>query len=93
MKKIKKSKIPEFKTYKEEAEFWYTHDSTQFLDEFEEVHDMDFSGLKQLVSIRIPEKQIKSLKKVASHYGIGYLTMTRMWITERLREELKKKAA
>ena len=31
-------KIPEeFKTYEEAAEFWDTHDSTDYLDELEEI--------------------------------------------------------
>lgn len=30
-----KSRIPEFKTIEEEAEFWDTHSTTEFEDEFE----------------------------------------------------------
>ena len=36
------SKIPKFKTEEEEARFWDTHDSTQFLDQMKEVHDIKF---------------------------------------------------
>jgi hypothetical protein len=32
-----KSKIPRFESYEEEAEFWDTHDTTEFEDEFEPV--------------------------------------------------------
>lgn len=35
--KKKKSKIPEFKNYDEEAEFWDTHSFVDFEDELEEV--------------------------------------------------------
>jgi hypothetical protein len=31
-------KIPRFKSRQEEAEFWDTHDTTEFEDEFVEVH-------------------------------------------------------
>ncbi|MGQ9628521.1 MAG: CopG family antitoxin [Anaerolineae bacterium] len=31
------AKIPEFKSYEEEAEFWATHDSTDYLDDMEPV--------------------------------------------------------
>lgn len=34
-KEQKKSRIPEFKSIEEEAEFWDTHDITDFLDELE----------------------------------------------------------
>lgn len=33
MKKLNVSKIPDFKNYEEEANFWDTHDFTEFLDE------------------------------------------------------------
>lgn len=33
----KKSKIPKFKTYEEEAKFWDTHSVTDFEDETEDV--------------------------------------------------------
>jgi len=39
--KVKKE-IPEFKTIQEEAEFWDTHDSTDYFDESDEVHDIVF---------------------------------------------------
>ena len=32
-----KSRIPHFNSIEEEAEFWDTHDSTEFEDEWEEV--------------------------------------------------------
>ena len=92
MKKQKKSKIPKFRSEKEEAEFWDTHSSTEFLDEFKPAH-LDFSKAKRLVSMRLDDKQIEELKKVAAKKGIGYLTMVRMWITERLEQESRKKAA
>ena len=36
-KERKKSRIPEFKTIEEEAEFWDTHDTTDYEDEFKPV--------------------------------------------------------
>ena len=36
-KEKKKSKIPDFKTREEEAEFWDTHDAADFQDEFHTV--------------------------------------------------------
>ena len=36
------SRIPAFKTIEEEAEFWDTHDSSEFDDEFETVTDVRF---------------------------------------------------
>ena len=90
---MKKSRIPKFKSEKEEAEFWDTHDSTQFLDELKPAQ-LDFSQCsKKLVSMRLPDEQIKVLKKIAAKRGIGYLTMIRMWVTERMARESGRRAA
>lgn len=43
--KTKKSRIPEFKSYQEEAEFWDTHDFTEFEDE---THPVDVHFAKNL---------------------------------------------
>ncbi len=93
MKKPKKSRIPKFKSYEEEANFWDIHSSTEFLDDLKPAH-LDFSKCsKKLVSMRLPDRQIEVLKKIAARKGIGYLTMIRLWVSERLSDESRKKAA
>lgn len=85
---MKKFKIPKFKSYEEEAKFWDTHDTTGFLDELKEVHNIKFpKPRKRLISVRVDEPMIRSLKAVASSKGIGYLTLIRMWLMERLSKE------
>ncbi len=85
-----KSKLPQFKTEQEESDFWDTHDSTVFLEQFEAVEDAGFVDarprLKQ-ISLRLDPAVINHLKRVASTKGIGYQTMVRMWIMERLTQE------
>ena len=85
---MKKPKIPKFRSYEEEAEFWDTHDTTGFLDELKEVRNIKFpKPRKRLISVRIDDTTIKSLKELAQTKGIGYLTLIRMWIVERLFRE------
>ncbi len=85
---MRKSKIHKFKSYEEEAKFWDTHDTTEFLDELREVKNIKFPKLrKKLISVRMDDSQIKPLKEIASAKGIGYLTLIRMWIAERLSKE------
>jgi len=85
---MKKSRIPKFKSEEEEAKFWDTHDTTGFLDEFKEVHNIRFpKPRKRLISVRMDDRQIQSLKQVAETKGIGYLTLIRLWIMERLSRE------
>jgi len=45
---------------------------------------------KKLVSLRLDEKTINELKKIADRKGIGYLQLVRMWVLENL---IKSKAA
>jgi len=78
-------KIPKFKTEKEEADFWAKHDSTDYLPETKEVKVKFTRPKKKLVSLRLDEKTIKELKKLANDKGIGYLELIRMWVIENLR--------
>ena len=82
-------KIPQFKNDQEEAEFWDTHDSTDFLDDTEPVDEVfvDNRPLKKQISLRLDEYAIQQLKVVAEGKGLGYQTMIRMWVMERLQEE------
>lgn len=83
-------KIPKFKTEQEEADFWAKHDSTDYLSETKEVKAKFTRPKKKLVSLRLDEKTIKALKRVANSKGIGYLELVRMWVIESLK---KTKAA
>lgn len=77
-------KIPKFKSEKEEADFWATHDTTDYLSETKEVKVKFTRPSKRLVSLRLDEKSIKELKKLAQGKGIGYLELIRMWVLENL---------
>lgn len=82
------AKLPKFTSEAEEAEFWDTHDSTDFLDETEPVQTrfVDRRPPKQQISIRLEPSTIEEIKKVASGKGIGYQTLIRMWVLEQLRK-------
>jgi predicted DNA binding CopG/RHH family protein len=83
-------KIPKFKTEKEEAEFWATHDSADYLSGTRAVKAKFTRPKKKLVSLRLDDKTINELKKIADGKGIGYLQLVRMWVLENLN---KSKAA
>ncbi len=82
------SKLPVFATEQEEAEFWDTHDSTEFLDETEvvETHFVDARLPKKQISIRLEPSAIEQIKKVARSKGIGYQTLIRMWVMEQIQK-------
>lgn len=77
-------KIPKFKSEKAEADFWATHDSIDYLSETKEVKVKFARPNKKLVSLRLDEKTIRELKKIAESKGIGYLQLVRMWVLENL---------
>lgn len=83
-------KIPKFKSEKEEADFWASHDSADYLSGTKEMKVKFTRPKKKLVSLRLDEKTIADLKKIADRKGIGYLQLVRMWVLENLS---KSKAA
>ena len=82
-------KVPTFATDKEEADFWDTHDSADFLDELipVDVTFVDARPRKTLISLRLDPEVIDQLKVTARQRGIGYQTLIRMWVMERLATE------
>jgi predicted DNA binding CopG/RHH family protein len=83
-----KKRIPDFKSDEEAAEFWDTHSLADYWDDTQPAEDVEFRlrPLKQ-ISLRLAPGQIERLKQIAARKGIGYQTMLRMWVTERVREE------
>lgn len=83
-----KKTIPKFRSEEEEAKFWDTHSVTDFVHELKVIKNVKFpKPRKRLISVRVDEPLINSLKAVANSKGIGYLTLIRMWLMERLSKE------
>jgi predicted DNA binding CopG/RHH family protein len=76
------AKIPEFASLAEEAEFRDTHDPMEADVTFE-----DARPRKTQISLRLDPKTITRLKTVAQQRGVGYQTLIRMWVMERLSQE------
>jgi predicted DNA binding CopG/RHH family protein len=83
------SKIPKFASEQEEADFWDTHSITDYLDELTsvEVTVVDARPHKEQISLRLDRQTITQLKAIARKRGIGYQTLIRMWVMERLAQE------
>lgn len=90
MKKKLKT-VPNFKSIKEEANFWDTHSTGDFPDYWQPAPEVKFSkNLKSIyqkvVPIRLDEQTKKAIEKVAKQKGIGISTTVRMLIRERPHE-------
>lgn len=89
-KTAKKSKIPEFKSYEEEAEFWDTHDTTDFLDEFRPVNVVFRPDSKvETLTIKLTAEVKSALSRYASARHLGASSLARAWIVEKLGEVAK----
>ena len=83
-------KIPKFKSEAEEAEFWATHDSTEYVD-YTTAKRVVFPDLKlstKTISIRLPESLIEHLKLLANKRDVPYQSLLKMFLSEKVEEEL-----
>jgi predicted DNA binding CopG/RHH family protein len=85
-----KSRIPSFKSVEEEAEFWDTHDTTDFEEEFKPVKVRFAKNLSQGLTIRLDPETLEKLRREANEKGIGPTTLVRMWVMEHLRADKQR---
>ncbi len=92
MKKMKKKRIPKFRNEDEEREFWASHDSTDYVN-WSEAKEFIMPNLKptlKTISIRLPEIMIEELKLIANKRDIPYQSLMKMFLAERVEQELHK---
>lgn len=84
----KTKKLPNFKSYQDEAHFWDTQNATDYFDRNSSV-TLDFSKTtkkkESLLTVRLqPELKIR-LNSVAQDMGTQPSTLARMWLIEKLK--------
>ena len=82
--KQKKSRIPEFANYEEEAKWFETHSIADYMDEFKTVKARFAKNLSEGLHIRLDPDALMELRNEAKEKGIGPTTLARMWILEQL---------
>ena len=88
-KERKKSRIPEFKTIEEEAEFWDTHDTTDYEDEFKPVKVRFADKLFDRVTIPVDADTLARLDTIAREEELNATALARRWVLERLEQEIR----
>lgn len=86
-----KKRIPKFKNEEEEREFWATHDSTEYVN-WKKGQRITLSNLKpslRTISLRLPESMIEELKLLANKRDVPYQSLLKIFLAERIEEELK----
>jgi predicted DNA binding CopG/RHH family protein len=77
-------KIPQTDSIQELAQFWDTHDLTDFENELEEVEEPVFER-EAVVQIRLQPQEVEAVKEVAKSQGIDYVDLIREWVLEKVR--------
>lgn len=91
-KKIRPRDLPDFSRMGEQeiAAFWEEHEVLDYWELIEPTREDQATGPKRAISIRMDEPTLAELKRVASRKGIGYQTLMRIWIKERLAKESRE---
>ncbi len=86
--------IPIFKSEDEEREFWATHDSTEYVD-WDKAETVVLPKLKpstKTISLRLPELMLNELRVIANKRDVPYQSLIKMFLKERIDQELKQYA-
>jgi len=88
---VKPKKLPDMSdwTAKQIHEFWKKHSSANYWDQTEEVEVEVRRRPRRPVSVKLSDHDIEALKRIAEERGLGYTTLLRIWIKERLHKELQ----
>lgn len=92
MRKLKAR--PTFKSETQEAAFWSTHDSSDFID-YSKSRRMIFPKLKpstETISLRLPKSLLEQLKTLANKRDVCCQTLLTLFLLERVQAELHLKA-
>ncbi len=88
-----KKKIPKFKTEDKEREFWDKNDSTEYVDWPSAKRRVVLSNLKpsvKTISLRLPEAMLEELKLIANKRDVPYQSLVKIFLAERIDEEIRK---
>lgn len=84
-----KEPIPEFKSWEEEAEFWDTHDFTDYWEGWTPVQVHFAENLSEGISIRLDPETLRRVHAEAKERGIGAGDLIALWVMERLRGDAR----
>ncbi|HXE72034.1 MAG TPA: CopG family antitoxin [Candidatus Nitrosotenuis sp.] len=85
-------RVPEFADDDEAAAFWAEHEPEQFGLATRKVRLGEKAQRRRKLSVTmLMDPWLKqALEELASRRGVGYQTLARMWLAERVQQELQK---
>ncbi len=85
-----KKRIPKFKSEDKEREYWAKQDSTEILD-WDKAKKAVLPNLKpstKTISLRLPESMLEELKLLSNKRDVPYQSLLKIFLSERIEEEL-----
>ena len=85
-----RKRIPKFKSEDKEREYWAKQDSTDVLD-WKKAKKVVLPNLKpsvKTISLRLPESMLEELKLLANKRDVPYQSLLKIFLSERIDEEL-----
>jgi predicted DNA binding CopG/RHH family protein len=89
MKKLKE--MPKFENEDQERNFWATENSTEYID-WEKAESVVLPNLKPTtttISLRMSESMLNKIRLVANKRDVPYQSLIKIFLKERIDEELK----
>ena len=86
-KPMKSSKLPKTDSIHELAEFWDTHDLTDFQDQLEEVPQPVFESTSASAPIRIQltPTEATAVRRLAKSAGVSQAVLIHKWVRQKLK--------
>jgi len=87
----KKKKLPKFRSEDQERQFWSKADSADYVD-WEGARRVVLPRLKpsqKTISLRLPAMMLAELKRLANKRDVPYQSLLKIFLAERLDEELR----
>jgi predicted DNA binding CopG/RHH family protein len=78
-------KIPETDSIEELAQFWDTHDLTDYEDQLEKVTEPVFQRGVESVAVPLQPQEVQAVKRIAESQGVDYIALIQGWVLEKLR--------
>jgi hypothetical protein len=80
---MKKSRLPKTDSIQELAQFWDTHDVTEFEDELEIVDEPVFERA-DAITVQLGNEDAQALRKIADAQGLPETELVRQWVLDRI---------
>jgi predicted DNA binding CopG/RHH family protein len=86
---MKSRKLPQIDSIEELAQFWDTHDLTEFAEDLEEVTKPVFEHKSEaVIPLHLDPQELAAVKRVAQARGVAEAVLVREWVLEKLHDNV-----